>query len=275
MDQVIPVDVGVEASASVSVLLIEFGQWLDRQRGLSPVTVHNYCWHVEQFLGSLPGTGQEAVSVLDAGAVTAFMVEFCRDRNTNSAKSMARSVRSFLRFAHATGRTPVELWGAVPASAGWHLASLPKAVPAADVDRLVEVAAIRARLSATGRRDYAVVLLLARTGPAPRRGRSPRSGRHRLAGRRARCGRQGRAGRAVAVTGSARRGDRGVADRRTTPRVRHGRCSPRSGRPVGHCRLGRSVTSWAACAARQASTGSAPTGCGTRWPATCCAVGRR
>ena len=166
MEQVIPVDVGVEASASASVsgLLIEFGQWLDRQRGLSPITVHNYCWHVEQFLRSLPGTGQEAVSVLDAGTVTAFMVEFCRDRNTNSAKSMARSVRSFLRFAHATGRTSVELWGAVPASAGWHLASLPKAVPAADVDRLVEVAAIRARLSATGRRDHAVVLLLARLG---------------------------------------------------------------------------------------------------------------
>ena len=101
------------------------GRWLDRQRGLAPVTVHNYCWNVEQFLKALPQPTQASVSLLDAGAVIAFMVEFCRDRNTNSAKSMARSVRSFLRFAHATGRVSAELWGAVPVSAGWHLAALP------------------------------------------------------------------------------------------------------------------------------------------------------
>lgn len=26
----------------------------DRQRGLAPVTVHNYCWNAEQFLAWLP-----------------------------------------------------------------------------------------------------------------------------------------------------------------------------------------------------------------------------
>jgi integrase len=91
------------------------------------------------------------------------MVGYCRDRNTNSAKSMARSVRSFLRFAHATGRTSVGLWGAVPVSAGWHLASLPKSVPAADLEHLLAVAG-RWRFTATDRRDYAILLLLARLG---------------------------------------------------------------------------------------------------------------
>ena len=74
-----------------------------------------------------------------------------------------RSVRSFLRFAHATGRTSVALWGAVPVSAGWHLASLPRSVPAADLERLLAVAA-RWRFTATDRRDYAILLLLARLG---------------------------------------------------------------------------------------------------------------
>ena len=163
MEPVTAVDDGDEVLASVSELLVEFGEWLDRQRGLSPVTVHNYCWNVERFLRSLPGTVQASVSLLDAGTVTAFMVEFCRDRNTNSAKSMARSVRSFLRFAHATGRTSSELWGAVPASSGWHLASLPKAVPGADLERLLAVAA-RLRFTKAGRRDYAILLVLARLG---------------------------------------------------------------------------------------------------------------
>src|SRR4029077_10528497 len=107
------------------------------QRGLAPITIDNYCWNVEQFLGALPQPTQVSVSLLDAGTVTAFMVEYCRDRNTNSVKSMARSVRSFLRFAHATGRTSVGLWGAVPVSAVWNLASLPTCAPAANLERLL------------------------------------------------------------------------------------------------------------------------------------------
>lgn len=152
-----------EGTDSVSELLVEFGEWLDRQRGLAPITVHNYCWNAEQFLALLPPATQVCVGLLDAGTVTALMVEYCRGRNVNSAKSMARSVRSFLRFAHATGRTSIGLWGAVPSSSGWHLASLPRSVPAADLERLLAVAA-GARFAATGRRDYAILLLLARLG---------------------------------------------------------------------------------------------------------------
>jgi site-specific recombinase XerC len=152
-----------EDTVSMSDLLVEFGGWLDRQRGLAPITVHNYCWHAEQFLAALPQPMQVSVSLLDAGTVVAFMVEYCRDRKTNSAKSMARSVRSFLRFAHATGRTSAELWGAVPSSSGWHLASLPRSVPAADLEHLLAVAA-RSRFTPTDRRDYAILLLLARLG---------------------------------------------------------------------------------------------------------------
>lgn len=152
-----------EESSSVSEVLVEFGGWLDRQRGLAAVTVHNYCWNAGHFLAALPEPTQVSVGLLDAGTVTAFMVEYCRDRNTNSAKSMARSVRSFLRFAHATGRTSAELWGAVPSSAGWHQASLPRSVPVADVERMLATTG-RLGFTATGRRNYAILLLLTRLG---------------------------------------------------------------------------------------------------------------
>ena len=148
----------------VNDLLAEYGVWLDRQRGLAPVTVKNYCGNVQPFLTSLPSPVGASVAGLDARAVTGFMIAFCRDRNTNSAKSMARSMRSFLRFAHATGLTRAELSGAVPSSTGWRLASLPKAVSATDIHRLVGVAMRGARLSSTGRRDYAVLLLLIHLG---------------------------------------------------------------------------------------------------------------
>lgn len=152
-----------DGPTSIGDLLIEYERWLDRQRGLAPVTVSNYSKGVAQFLRTLAQPAEVSVGLLDAGMVTAFMVEFCRDRNTNSAKSMARSVRSFLRFAHATGRTSAELSGAVPVPASWHLASLPKAVPAADLEHLLGVAS-RQCWTATDRRDYAILLLLARLG---------------------------------------------------------------------------------------------------------------
>lgn len=155
-------DVGAGCPAAGSdgaELLAEFGTWLDRERGLSPVSVRGYSKQAKYFLAVIGGPG--AVSGLDAGKVTAFMVDHSRDRNTWSAKAMVTSLRAFLRFAHATGRTAVPLAGAVPAVASWRLAGLPRGLPAAEVERLL---AGCDRETVTGLRDYAVLSLLARLG---------------------------------------------------------------------------------------------------------------
>ena len=111
-----------------AVLLAEFRTWLDRERGLSPVSVRCYSKQAKYFLAAAGGPG--AVSGLDAGKVTAFMVDYSRDRNGWSAKAMVTSLRAFLRFAHATGRTAVPLAGAVPAVASWRLSALPRGLSA-------------------------------------------------------------------------------------------------------------------------------------------------
>ena len=89
------------------------------------------------------------------------MVDWPRDRNTWSAKAMVTSLRAFLRFAHATGRTAVPLAGAVPAVASWRMSSLPRGLKAAEIERLL---AGCDRETAAGLRDYAVLSLLARLG---------------------------------------------------------------------------------------------------------------
>lgn len=93
----------VQPDGDGAVLLAEFGTWLDRERGLSPVSVRCYSKQSKAFLAGIGGAG--AVSGLDAGRVTAFMVDWTQGRNTWSAKAMVTSLRAFLRFAHATGRT--------------------------------------------------------------------------------------------------------------------------------------------------------------------------
>ena len=140
-------------------LLAEFRGWLDRERGLSPVSVQCYSKQSKAFPARIGGAG--AVSGLDAGKVTAFMVDWTAGRNTWTAKAMVTSLRAFLRFAHATGRTTAPLAGAVPAVASWRMSSLPRGMKATEVERLL---AGCGRGTAVGLRDYAVLSLLARLG---------------------------------------------------------------------------------------------------------------
>ena len=150
---------GVQPAGDSTELLAEFGRWLDRERGLSPVTAGCYSKQARYFLAA--AGGPEAVGCLDAGKVTAFMVDWSRGCATGSAKAMVTSLRAFLRFAHATGRTAVPLAGAVPAVASWQLPALPKGMTAAEIDMLL---AGCDRETVTGLRDHAVLTLLARLG---------------------------------------------------------------------------------------------------------------
>jgi site-specific recombinase XerC len=137
-----------------AALLAEFGAWLAGERGLSLVTVRGYRKHARVFLAGLPGPLDEAVQQLDAGQVTLFMLGYCQDRNTESAKAMVTAIRALLRFLHVSGRTPALLAGAVPAVAGWRLASLPRGLAAGQVGRLLDGCD---RNAVTGRRDYAIM----------------------------------------------------------------------------------------------------------------------
>ena len=149
------------------------------------------------------------------------MLAACPGRAVGSAKLIVCALRSLLRWLHLTGQVPVSLAAAVPSVAGWRLSGLPKGLEPGQLRRLL---AACDRRTPTGRRDYAIMLLLSRLGL--RAGEVARlgSGRHRLAPRRDRGARQGQPGRTAAAARRRGCGDRGVS----------------APRPPGH-RQGRSV----------------------------------
>src|SRR6266700_6237262 len=151
---------GVPPTGDSTALLAEFRRWLDRERGLSAESVRCYSNQAGAFLAGTGGAG--AVGSLDAGRVTAFMVDWSRDRNSWSAKAMVTSLRAFLRFAHATGKTTVPLAGAVPAVASWRLAGLPRGLRSSEIERLLDGCD---RETAAGLCYYALLPLLARLLP--------------------------------------------------------------------------------------------------------------
>lgn len=145
----------------VEAVLAGFRAWLADERGLSAATVCCYGKQARMFLAHLPEPLDGALQRLEAGQVTAFMLGYCRDRNPGSAKAAVTAVRALLRFLHVAGHVPVGLAAAVPSVAGWRLASLPRGLDAAVVQRLLGGCD---RDTVVGRRDYAVLTVLARLG---------------------------------------------------------------------------------------------------------------
>jgi len=74
---------------------------------------------------------------------------------------MATAFRSFFRFLFQNGELQANLAAAVPAIADWRLSTVPKYLLPKEVDRVL---AGCDRQTSTGRRDFAILLLLARLG---------------------------------------------------------------------------------------------------------------
>jgi integrase/recombinase XerD len=152
---------GRSVSGPVDALVAEFRGFLGGERGLAVETLRCYGNHARAFLAWLPTPVEVALAELSAGQVTGYVVEYCRGRNTESAKAMVTALRSLLRFLHVTGQAPASLVGAVPAVANWRLAGLPRTLSAAQVEALIDGCDTGC---AVGARDRALLVMLARLG---------------------------------------------------------------------------------------------------------------
>ena len=93
--------------------------------------------------------------------VTRHIERHARDRSAASGKAMCWSLRAFLRYLHHKGLTPLALADCVPSIRRWKLASLPTYLSAAQVQKVLDGCD---RATAMGRRDYAILMMLAKLG---------------------------------------------------------------------------------------------------------------
>ena len=115
------------------------------------------------FLAERPEPLEDALRWLTAAEVTGFVVVQCGPggRSGSAAKILTGGLRSLLRYLHLVGFTEMPLAQAVPRAAGWRLSSLPRPLEAEQVARLLLSCE---QATAVGRRDLAILLLLARLG---------------------------------------------------------------------------------------------------------------
>jgi integrase/recombinase XerD len=158
---VIPDATCVDGVGPVGLVVGEFREWLAGERGLAAETVRCYGNHAHTFLAWLGDPLDQVLAGLEAGTVTTFMVEHCGQVSCANAKASVTALRALLRFLHLAGHVPTGLVGAVPAVAGWRQASLPRGLEAGQAQRLL---AACDRCTVVGRRDFAVLMLLAQLG---------------------------------------------------------------------------------------------------------------
>lgn len=154
---VVPVPVTEVACAPVDALLADYRDYLAAERGLAAATIGNYLPVARLFL--LEHRGGELPAVL-AGLDAAFVLAQCARRSVESAKTLVCGLRSLLRFLFVKGFLPLTLADAVPTVAR-RPRRLPRGLDRATVARLLGSCD---RTSATGRRDFAILLLLVRLG---------------------------------------------------------------------------------------------------------------
>jgi integrase/recombinase XerD len=138
-----------------------YEQFLREERVLAEATIVNYAPFIDRFLKDRFGAGPVKLSSLGARDVVRFVQRQARHLHLKRAKLLTTALRSFLHYARYRGEIRLDLATAVPCVANWSMPSIPRGIAPDQVRRLLSQID---RNTAVGRRDYAILLLLARLG---------------------------------------------------------------------------------------------------------------
>ena len=138
-------------------LVHAFRDWMVQHRGVTEVTLRDYG---ERIVPLLTALGDDP-SCYQAQNLRGFVLGYSRKHTIKTTKYMITVIRMFLRFLASEGKCAAGLEHAIPTVANWHLSTLPRYLPASDVEQVIDGCDDSTEV---GARDRAVVLLLSRLG---------------------------------------------------------------------------------------------------------------
>lgn len=159
MQQVRPIERRLEPTSRSQMLLASFERYLLSERGLRASTADAYVRYAGRFLDGYAADGD--VSVLTTAEVIAALRAEGVDRSVGAVQYFVAALRAFLRYCHVEGLIGADLSAAAQTVTGRHRSLLPLGIGEAQAARLLRSCD---RRTATGRRDYAAMLLMLRLG---------------------------------------------------------------------------------------------------------------
>lgn len=139
----------------------EFVRYLKEERALAVSTATQYQKLVMRFLTDRFADTEVDLGGLRSADIVSFVQRQAAAMQVKQSKLMTTALRSFLQFARYQDYINIDLAAAVPTVASWSMADIPRALPRKQVEMAVSCCD---RQTAIGRRDYAILLLLARLG---------------------------------------------------------------------------------------------------------------
>ncbi len=149
---------GSSAVMPSEVLLEAFIGYLRSERGVSELTVEAYVSEVRRFLAGLGGRELRALTAAD---VSSSVLGEVGHRSPATVRRYGCALRSFLRYCCLTGLVDHDLSAAALPVSGRRRSLLPQGITPSQAKALLGVCD-RRRVS--GRRDYAVIVLMLRLG---------------------------------------------------------------------------------------------------------------
>lgn len=144
-------------------LLANYRHHLLHDRGLTPGTVLRYERFAKRFLSQRASRlgGPSGAEDLTMTEVNAYLLEASSRLVVESAKREAGDLRALLRFLYLQRIVDTDLGAAMPPVATWRGTRLPQSLSVAEVGAVLDSCD---RSTTSGRRDYAILSLLARLG---------------------------------------------------------------------------------------------------------------
>jgi site-specific recombinase XerD len=143
----------------LAAILTRYERHLRSERGLAAATVINYLPCIRKFL--MEREKPLVVREVRSSDVSDFLLRHAPTMSPRRAQLVTAAFRSFFRFLFQEGELQVNLALSVPSVADRRLSTVPKYLSPDQVERVLGTCNCQ---TATGRRDYAILLLLARLG---------------------------------------------------------------------------------------------------------------
>ncbi len=139
----------------------EYDSYLRKQRGLSDATICNCMRFLDRFMTFHFGETFGDLNAIKPDDIVAFLCQFKAGSRPSRDKTPPSLLRNLFKFLFWSGKTERNLANAIPRVAHPKPTNLPRYLNFEDIQRLIET--VRTD-DAIGRRNYAMLLLLARLG---------------------------------------------------------------------------------------------------------------
>jgi site-specific recombinase XerD len=143
------------------IIVDHFQHYLRQERGLAEATITKYTPIVRAFLAATLPCGIPDFQQISADDIARFVQRQAERITTKDAPTVVTALRSFLRHLLHRGAIDTDLAACVPTIATWSQSKVPKFLPAEQIQRVLDSCD---RDTASGKRNYCILLLLARLG---------------------------------------------------------------------------------------------------------------